>query len=87
MPRTTKTITISLPPQMADQVEQVMQEEGRTKSELLREALRRYMQERQWQGLKRYAATKAKARGITSEAQVTKLIHAGRVNQAKSRSR
>ena len=44
MPRTTKTITISLPPQMADQVEQVMQEEGRTKSELLREALRRYMQ-------------------------------------------
>lgn len=87
MPRTTKTITISLPPQMADQVEQVMQEEGRTKSELLREALRRYMQERQWLSLKRYASSRANAKGITSEAQVTKLIHARRVSQSKAKGR
>lgn len=64
-----------------------MQEEGRTKSELLREALRRYMQERQWLSLKRYAAGRAKAKGITSEAQVTKLIHARRVSQSKAKSR
>ena len=43
MGRTTKTITFSLPPEMADQVTEIMKREGRTKSELLREALRRYI--------------------------------------------
>ena len=41
MPRTTKTITISLSPEMLEQVERITKEEGRTKSELLREAVRR----------------------------------------------
>ena len=47
-PRKSKVITFSLPPQMAEQVRQVMQEEGRTMSELIREALRLYMDEREW---------------------------------------
>ena len=47
-PRNTKTITFSLPPEMAEQVQQVMKEEGRTMSELIREALRNYMEEREW---------------------------------------
>ena len=46
--RNTKTITFSLPPEMAEQVQQVMKEEGRTMSELIREALRNYMEEREW---------------------------------------
>ena len=33
---------------MAEQVRTVMREEGRTMSELLREALRLYMEEREW---------------------------------------
>ena len=45
-PRKSKVITFSLPPQMAEQVRQLMQEEGRTMSELIREALRVYMDER-----------------------------------------
>ena len=47
-PRNTKTITFSLPPDMAEQVQDVMKEEGRTMSELIREALRNYMEEREW---------------------------------------
>ena len=47
-PRTTKTITFSLPPEMAQQVQDVMREEGRTMSELIRESLRNYMKEREW---------------------------------------
>ena len=47
-PRKTKTITFSLPPDMAQQVQGVMKEEGRTMSELIREALRNYMEEREW---------------------------------------
>ena len=33
---------------MAEQVQDVMREEGRTMSELIREALRTYMEEREW---------------------------------------
>ena len=48
MPRTTEIITFSLPPEMAEQVRQLMEEEDRTMSALIREALRLYMQEREW---------------------------------------
>ena len=48
MPRKTSTITFSLPPKMAEKVREVMHEEGRTMSELIREALRTYMEEREW---------------------------------------
>jgi predicted transcriptional regulator len=40
--RTTETITISLPPVMARQLEKVRKQEHRTRSELMREALRHY---------------------------------------------
>lgn len=57
-PRNTKTITFSLPPEMAEQVQQVMKEEGRTMSELIREALRNYMEEREWLRAIRYERLK-----------------------------
>jgi Arc/MetJ-type ribon-helix-helix transcriptional regulator len=44
--RTTQTLTISLPPAMAKQMERVQKEEHRTRSELLREAWRRYFESR-----------------------------------------
>ena len=47
-PRNTATITFSLPPEMAQELRQVVREEGRTVSELLREAIRLYMEEREW---------------------------------------
>ena len=46
--RNTETITFSLPPPMAEQLRQVVREEERTVSELLREAIRLYMEEREW---------------------------------------
>ena len=52
--RRTKTITFSLPPEMAGEVNDVMREEGRTMSELIRDALRNYMQEREWLRTIRY---------------------------------
>ena len=54
MPRTTKTITFSLPPEMAERVDEVMKQEGRTRSELLREALIRYIEECEWRALLQY---------------------------------
>jgi len=43
MPRTAKLLTISLPPALYVMATRVAKEEGRTKSELLREALREYL--------------------------------------------
>lgn len=58
--RNTKTITFSLPPEMAQQVQEVMREEGRTMSELIREALKNYMEEREWLRTIRYERLKAR---------------------------
>ena len=65
MPTYRKAITISLPPQMAEQARQVMREEGRTMSELVREALRLYMDEREW--LRRERPQRADARSDDQE--------------------
>ena len=46
--RNTATITFSLPPEMAQELRRVAKEEDRTVSELLREAIRLYMEEREW---------------------------------------
>ena len=67
MPRTTKTITFSLPPDMADRVNEVMRQLGQTRSEFLREALLRYIEECEWRQLLRYGEEKARERGIGPE--------------------
>lgn len=41
--RTTKIMTLSLPPEMVKEVERIVKKENRTKSELFREALRKHM--------------------------------------------
>ena len=45
--RISRTITFSLPPEMFEQVQRVKEDEGRDMSELVREALRLYMEERE----------------------------------------
>ena len=44
--RISRTITFSLPPEMYSEVQRVKDEEGRDMSELVREALRLYMEDR-----------------------------------------
>ena len=45
--RKSRTVTISLPPEMFEEVRRVKDEEGRDMSELVREALRLYMEDRE----------------------------------------
>ena len=77
MARTTTTFTISLPPEMAEKVQEYMKKEERTRSELFREALRRYFEEQEWKELTRYGRMKAKESGI-DEDQVEDIVDAGR---------
>ncbi len=45
--RISRTITFSLPPEMYEEVQRVKDEEGRDMSELVREALRLYLEDRE----------------------------------------
>ena len=45
--RKSRTITFSLPPEMFEEVQRVKDAEGRDMSELVREALRLYMEDRE----------------------------------------
>ena len=47
-PRRSKTLTFSLPPEMEAQVRQVMKKDDLSVSELLRQAIRLFMEEREW---------------------------------------
>ena len=60
VPRKRKAITFSLPPEMDEQVRQFIQEEDRTMSEFLREAIRLYLDEQEW--LRRQRRQRAEAR-------------------------
>jgi CopG family transcriptional regulator/antitoxin EndoAI len=75
--RTTKILSLSLPPELLREAERVAKKEGRTKSELFREALRRYLQERRWAALRQYGAHQVRKLGL-SEADVEPLISADR---------
>ena len=61
--RISRTITFSLPPEMAEQVQRVMREEGRNMSELVREALRLYLEEREVRRLERLRSRQANRTG------------------------
>ena len=64
-PRKSKVVTFSMPPEMAEEVQRIVRKEGRTMSEFLREAIRLYIDEREW--LRRERRQRAEARRNQSE--------------------
>ena len=85
MPRTIRTITFSLPPEMADRVDQVMKHQGRSRSEFLREAVLRYIEECEWRQLLKYGEKRTQEKGISAE-EVTRLVHEYRDEGNSSRT-
>ncbi|MHB8069767.1 MAG: CopG family ribbon-helix-helix protein [Desulfobaccales bacterium] len=79
--RTTKLITISLMPEFLEEIEKLAKEERRTKSELVREALRRYIAEKELRRLQRYGLKKARELGLGEE-DVQRLIDEYRAERA-----
>jgi len=61
-----RILSLSIPPGLLRQAERIAKEEGRTKSELFREALRRYVEERRWRALQRYGADQLRRLGLTT---------------------
>jgi len=72
--RPTRTVTISLPPELARRVDRVARAEGRSRSELFREALRQYL-ERQERWKRIFATGEQVARDLAiDEAEVLKTV-------------
>jgi metal-responsive CopG/Arc/MetJ family transcriptional regulator len=74
-------LAVSVPPASADDFDRLAREEGRNRSELFREMLRVYRAYREtatFESLQRYGAARARALGVTNEADVARLIDAAR---------
>ncbi len=67
-PRRSKTITFSLPPEMEAQVRRVMKEDDLSVSELLRQGIRLFMEEREWRRRERLERLRSR---ITTEQEET----------------
>ena len=76
--RKTKLITISILPELLEKFNRLAKEECRTRSELFREAMRRYVEEKEYQNLTRYARQMAEKTGIKTEEDVYRLVDEGR---------
>jgi metal-responsive CopG/Arc/MetJ family transcriptional regulator len=62
-----KTVTISLPQELSEELEAVSSEEGSSRSEVVRDALRRQFALREFRRLRQSLLPEAEARGILSD--------------------
>lgn len=79
MERRTDQWTISIPPSLSRRALRIAKEESRTKSELVREALRHYLEKRTVDRLQGKLSQRFQEMGIKTEEDVERLIDEGRV--------
>ena len=65
--RTAKVVSISLPPDMNSEIQELAKEERRSVSELMREALRQYIALNTWKKAQKQARKAAKKKAISPE--------------------
>jgi CopG family transcriptional regulator/antitoxin EndoAI len=73
--RTTRVVSITLPPPLFEEAKALAKLENRTMSELMREALRRYQRDREWEEVLAYGRAAAERAGIRGEDEVVDFIH------------
>jgi metal-responsive CopG/Arc/MetJ family transcriptional regulator len=75
--RHTRVLTVSVPPETAEDFDRIAEAQGRNRSGLFREMLRVYRiyeETRTFESLQRYGAARAARRGIRTEEDVERLI-------------
>jgi CopG family transcriptional regulator/antitoxin EndoAI len=73
MPRRSSVVSISLPPELSSDLGSVASQERRSRSELVREAVRQYILLSRWKTLRQKASLRAIQRGLKEE-DVERLI-------------
>jgi Arc/MetJ-type ribon-helix-helix transcriptional regulator len=81
--RTTKVVSITLPPPLFEQAKALAKEENRTMSELVREALRRYELARFFENARVKMKPAADRLGIHSEEDIVQLVREVRREMAE----
>lgn len=62
-----RLLSVSVPDEMLEQIEAMADERGQTKSEFVRESLRRHLWQERWNEHQRYARAQAERLGIGPE--------------------
>jgi metal-responsive CopG/Arc/MetJ family transcriptional regulator len=78
MSKTTRTLTVSLPHRLYDEVERLAKKANKTKSELIRDMIRvyeDYLDGGRWKHLRGIGAETAVRYDITSEKDIELLVH------------
>jgi CopG family transcriptional regulator/antitoxin EndoAI len=84
MARDPRTVTVSLPPALLREIDRLAESEGRTRSELFREALRQYMHRiERWDQIFAFGEQVAKERDVTEE-DVARAVKARRRSHRRS---
>jgi CopG family transcriptional regulator/antitoxin EndoAI len=82
--RSTKTLSVTLPPDMLKRAQSIAKKESRTMSELIREALRHYERRSWWDEVNAYGRSSAERQGIQEE-DVDRLVHEVRASKKAAR--
>jgi len=69
-----RTVTISLPEDLTTQLDSVARQEQTSRSEVVREALRRYMDQREFRRIRRQMVAEAEAKGIITDEDVFERV-------------
>lgn len=65
-----KAVTVSLPETLTEQLDAVSREEGTTRSEVVRDALKRYFTLREYRALRAELTIEAESKGIITDEDV-----------------
>lgn len=80
-----RTVTISLSPELATRLDEVAGREGRSRSELFREAARQYLRKQdRWQQIFTYGERTALRAGVDGDDQVADIIAERRRTRRRS---
>lgn len=84
--RSTRVLSITLPSPMLEAARKLAQQENRTMSELVREALRQYEQQSRWKEIAALGAGSARSADVRNEQEVVDAIHQFRSEKRKRKS-
>lgn len=69
-----QTVAISLPSELASELDAIAEREGSSRSEIVRDALRRYLAVREFQRLRDSLIPFAEAQGVFTDEDVSRIV-------------
>ena len=83
--RTYQTMSLSLPPKLVRAITTQAKQEGKTKSEFIREALRQYLEIKELRKAQATFSKRAGEVGVTEEADIERIVDEARSKQARKK--